>query len=114
MRMPLIFALCLVGFAAQAQVLGPDIPTQDVDRACGRLQPALTVSQCVRSEQDSYDFVRTVWPSLPAKRRSFCIDQSADQLGKPFYYMTLASHVQAQVTSEQIQRDRVLPPRFRP
>ena len=114
MRIALVLVLCLSAGAALAQPAGLEIPVQDVDQACARLQNPLTVSQCVRSEQDSYDFVRAVWPSLSPARRAFCTEHAADQRGKPFYYMTLASHAQAQATSERIQRDRVAPPRFRP
>jgi hypothetical protein len=95
-----------IGTASQDELR---IPIYNVDEAC---KFSSLPAACIRDEQSSYDYLRSIWSSLPENIRRFSLDQM--QKHRTFKYQ-----IGAQWVNSLQERDRRIArqsgsPTFRP
>lgn len=110
MRITIFFAaLISTAWSFSAFAAADGIPLYDVDKACqDRLKNPQAVNACVATEQEAYDTVDAMWPSMSDNGKASC---SATAVRQPMWkYVYLRSCLQADYDRHQFDTTRHFKP----
>jgi hypothetical protein len=77
-----VFLLCLIApaFAADDDL---SLPIFNVEQACAHAN----MPNCLRSEQNGYDFLKQIWPSLPREAKIRLINAHYERFALGYTFM---------------------------
>jgi hypothetical protein len=79
-------------FGLTAQAVATELPIYDVDKRCSVFRVEYQSKQCVRDEQNSYDFLTFLWSDINAlvsdKNKSNCIERTSSAAAYNYRYLS--------------------------
>ncbi len=87
---------------------GADIPQFDVNHNCTTLQGIPTRNYCLRTEQENYDAIKSLWPNLPGRVKDQTLAKMHDITGGPssvtYPYTMMKGYLVAYLQADELTR----------
>jgi hypothetical protein len=91
-----------------SEARGADIPQYDVNHICTNLQGIPTRNYCLRTEQENYDTIKSLWSNLPGRVKDQTLAKMQDITGGPstvtYPYTMMKGYLVAYLQADELTR----------